>query len=628
MTLNRFVDLAFVIGVLVSLLAAGALWVSAQDDSQGAEGADVGPRKVCQTPPSPSLSMGTSSGSKDNYRTKNVSVSGTYGARVRTVAERGGEEFCYSSWDSASLTISVSEGSSRRIYARWDDVSLREHYIDYEFEWTTKPKPTATPTRDPCQGCQTPTPEPTDTPTPVPPTATPAPTPPGTPSWSAYAHASINSITPRWNAPTAGTNAIDGYDLRYRVDGTGTWSVRSDVSTRTISGDIATTVSSLSSDTEYEVQVRAFDTAGNRGSWSGIKHIRTVKPSPTPVTPTPTPTPVGPPASPSFTATVEVQLIDPVYPPGSFTSIPDMDTGWKVASYGKAMMKVTSPAGQPDLTGYQFQLFTNAPDTGFQVGTDKCDFSGRNDLSGFVTPASADSYTLEVDIVRCAVGNPPGSTTSGSKFAVWGLNGNNVWTVARTDPIEQAWHHADHDAIYDLSVIPLAGNPPPRRPGEVLLPNNWLADTETAVRDAASTWTNLSLGVSVVEGSSSPNVMVRGYYGSDASAGCGTGVIACVHSFRTGHPHYEAQVMTLWIPDKPPGRGWTNNFKKASNRFTRDDYYYLPRTMMHEFGHTIGLGHTERSQVYSIMGGYEPLQAPLPYDENAVKGIYKNHTRH
>ena len=112
------------------------------------------------------LSLSTSHSSADNYRSKSVSISGTYGAQVRTVAERGGEEFCYSSWDSASITIAVSEGSSRRISARWDDITLPNHYIDYDFEWTTTPEPTATPTQRPTA---------TPTPTPVPITGPPGP---------------------------------------------------------------------------------------------------------------------------------------------------------------------------------------------------------------------------------------------------------------------------------------------------------------------------------------------------------------------------------------------------------------------------------------------------------------------
>lgn len=346
----------------------------------------------------------------------------------------------------------------------------------------------------------------------------------------------------------------------------------------------------------------------------------------------PTPTPVGPQPNPSFNVTVEVKLIDPaVAEQRPYTSIAGMDTGWKVAAYGKARMTVTSPAGQPDLTGYQFQLFTNAPDTGFQTGTDKCDFARRNDLSGFVTPTTARSYTLEIDIVRCAVGKPPGSTSAGSRFAVWGLNVNHVWTVAKTDPIEQAWHHADHEVTYELALTPLETNRPPIH-GPVPMPSGWATDTEAAVRDAANAWHNLGLGVAIVEGSSSINVKVRGYDRDYPGAGCSRGAIACVSSTSYGHPHYEEQlkvfVMTLWIPQNPPYREWTNNFVDASSQLTRHLYYHRPRTMMHEFGHAIGLGHTERSKVYSIMGGYEPLQTPLAYDENVVEGIYRNHTRH
>ncbi len=128
---------------------------------------------------------------------------------------------------------------------------------------------------------------------------------PSAPTWSGTSHASTTSITPRWNAATSGDNAIDGYDLRYRVDGTTTWTEQSNVSTRSLGGDIATTVSGLPSSTTYQMQVRAFDTAGHSGDWSGTKYFNTVTPRPaTPTPPTPTPTPTPP-------ATLE--------PPGAFS---------------------------------------------------------------------------------------------------------------------------------------------------------------------------------------------------------------------------------------------------------------------------------------------------------------------
>ena len=60
------------------------------DGEIGADSKDVVPKLVCDTPPRPSLYLSTTYFSADHNRSKSVSVSGTYGARVRTVAERGG----------------------------------------------------------------------------------------------------------------------------------------------------------------------------------------------------------------------------------------------------------------------------------------------------------------------------------------------------------------------------------------------------------------------------------------------------------------------------------------------------------------------------------------------------------
>ena len=52
-----------------------------------------------------------------------------------------------------------------------------------------------------------------------------------------------------------------------------------------------------------------------------------------------------------------------------------------------------------------------------------------------------------------------------------------------------------------------------------------------------------------------------------------------------------------------------------------DAYEYLPATVMHEMGHTAGLGHT--SEV-SIMAGHA-MEAPSAYDVGAMKSVLGAH---
>ena len=77
------------------------------------------------------------------------------------------------------------------------------------------------------------------------------------------APASVSSLTVNWSAPdrTAGP-AIDDFDVRYRAGTTGDWSDGGHTGTATTA-----TLTSLSENTSYQVQVRARNDEGT-GDWS------------------------------------------------------------------------------------------------------------------------------------------------------------------------------------------------------------------------------------------------------------------------------------------------------------------------------------------------------------------------
>ena len=62
----------------------------------------------------------------------------------------------------------------------------------------------------------------------------------------------------------------------------------------------------------------------------------------------------------------------------------------------------------------------------------------------------------------------------------------------------------------------------------------------------------------------------------------------------------------MWIEDPPrpsknPPKTWTIVFEDIDQR--PETYKYLPSTLMHEFGHTFGLGHSAKNE--TIMQGKE-----------------------
>ena len=85
---------------------------------------------------------------------------------------------------------------------------------------------------------------------------------PGKPAAPDVAAASVSSLTVSWSAPANAGPAIDDYDVQYRAGTTGDWSDGNHVGTATTA-----TLSSLSENTSYQVQVRATNDEGT-GSWS------------------------------------------------------------------------------------------------------------------------------------------------------------------------------------------------------------------------------------------------------------------------------------------------------------------------------------------------------------------------
>ena len=96
-----------------------------------------------------------------------------------------------------------------------------------------------------------------------------APRRPGAPSVSAASAASATSLSVNWSAPDNEGPPITDYDVQYREDNGGGWSDASHTGTAR-----ATTLTGLTEDTSYQVQVRATNAEG-AGSWSDSGSGRT-----------------------------------------------------------------------------------------------------------------------------------------------------------------------------------------------------------------------------------------------------------------------------------------------------------------------------------------------------------------
>ena len=85
---------------------------------------------------------------------------------------------------------------------------------------------------------------------------------PGKPGAPTVTTASVSSLTVNWSAPANAGPAITDYDVQYRAGASGTWSDGGHVGTA-----VTATLSGLSENTSYQVQVRATNQEGT-GSWS------------------------------------------------------------------------------------------------------------------------------------------------------------------------------------------------------------------------------------------------------------------------------------------------------------------------------------------------------------------------
>ena len=212
---------------------------------------------------------------------------------------------------------------------------------------------------------------------------------------------------------------------------------------------------------------------------------------------------------------------------------------------------------------------------------------------------------------------------------------SSEWATVDTKvPLPHLGHQADHTVKYQFGVIstPVPGAEASTGPGLVI---------SAAITDASAAWNNVGSGATFTrtDAETGADVVIQGFW--DTQVGKGTGKhcgisIACMQS-GSSHPHL-ASGRVLYI-EEPPHWGhhadakmWTNDFKKWHRK--QGDYQYLRKTLMHEFGHALGLGHSPRGDV---MSGGVPVCGAKPNftfcgltanDKNGVKEIYRGHTAH
>ena len=290
---------------------------------------------------------------------------------------------------------------------------------------------------------------------------------------------------------------------------------------------------------------------------------------------------------------------------------------WGLMHYIDASI-TDAPVGV-NLADYSYRIKAPAG-TGLQANTTVahvCDWPTQNQAwTNEYSPWT--SATGTVPLVRCGLGD--GATT----IEVW-LRHNASMREFQAPSYKatalQSWHRADEEVTH-ANASPLFSDD--------TVSASQLRMFRESIDSAVDAWNDVTEGVTFTEVllAETPDVEVVGYVTqlADPDAHCGASV-ACTVNRTQNYPHLGRQYLYF---EQPPVRGvganevqrrWTNDFSLVTSAV-----YYLPAVMMHEFGHTAGLGHSAWHE--DVMGHASDKSALSANDKRAMKEIYRSHTAH
>ena len=261
-------------------------------------------------------------------------------------------------------------------------------------------------------------------------------------------------------------------------------------------------------------------------------------------------------------------------------------------------------------------------------------------------------------LVRCSIGDWATDLTLMGRLKE-GNNTYSVGTYVRVEDLRHSRHQSDHTVKYVLGTMPPTATPTrtpsagserhePYHPTPTPIPTPAFP---AAIATAAATWDGLSNGTDVrfckndtcgsynVDGQSvSVNVVTPIPIPTARASGfittnpCRHGQVACTSRGTTlNDSHIGRQSMFMPHPlhySKKFDSGvtyeqksWTDLYHVAEQH---EDYRYLPALLLHEFGHTAGLGHSVTTTDVMHPGEYDPQDLSAT-DKKALEMNYRGH---